>query len=468
MKPLCLITALLMTLNLCAQQQTYDLFSFTPPTGWTKEDRDSLITYTITNKKDRTWARVAMVKSINSKGSIEADFESEWRVLAVKEYGVSEEPLGIDTLTYNGWKVRTSLCKFPFEKDTVSMLVNTFSNGQRCISFLVQSNTTSYGPALDEFIGSVGLPNALALTPMPTEPVNQTNNPTPTPTKPINYTNNPTPVATGFQFSTTNFDDGWTSVVQEDWVEATKGNIKVILHFPRKEEKVYYPQQDEHTSVFWNLLVAPRYKSMSDFYLYKFSASYLPGRFASATMVDHNGKSQFVALFSKDKSGWIEVITPDKQTFVNTYGVDQPNSYFTEWDALANLAGLNRFAVGENDFSGKWSNDFGGATSYYSVYTGIYAGSTTYASRETFTFQPNKTYNWHLVMASGGIAGSKVDQAKTSGSWKLVNNWQVWFSDIDRKPKTYNAYFSCIKGGRILWLQDTGYGGYTAYGKIEK
>lgn len=51
--------------------------------------------------------------------------------------------------------------------------------------------------------------------------------------------------------------------------------------------------------------------------------------------------------------------------------------------------------------------------------------------------------------------------------FKLVNNWQIWFSEIERSPKTYNAYFSCIKGGRILWLQDTGYGNYTAYRKIE-
>jgi hypothetical protein len=49
----------------------------------------------------------------------------------------------------------------------------------------------------------------------------------------------------------------------------------------------------------------------------------------------------------------------------------------------------------------------------------------------------------------------------------MPNNWQINFSDLEGKPKTYNAYFSCIKGGaRILWLQDTGYGGYSGYGKM--
>ena len=59
-----------------------------------------------------------------------------------------------------------------------------------------------------------------------------------------------------------------------------------------------------------------------------------------------------------------------------------------------------------------------------------------------------------------------VDQAKANGTWKLLGNWQIWCSKIEGKPKTYNAYFSCVKGGRILWLQDIEYGSFTAYGKI--
>ena len=37
----------------------------------------------------------------------------------------------------------------------------------------------------------------------------------------------------GVAFTTTNFDDGWTSTVHEDWVEVTKGNIKVLIHYPK-------------------------------------------------------------------------------------------------------------------------------------------------------------------------------------------------------------------------------------------
>jgi hypothetical protein len=40
----------------------------------------------------------------------------------------------------------------------------------------------------------------------------------------------------------------------------------------------------------------------------------------------------------------------------------------------------------------------------------------------------------------------------------LPSNWQVTFSDIEGKARTYNAAFSCVRGSRILWLGETGYG----------
>jgi hypothetical protein len=64
------------------------------------------------------------------------------------------------------------------------------------------------------------------------------------------------------------------------------------------------------------------------------------------------------------------------------------------------------------------------------------------------------------------VGNMKYAQVKSSGKFSVLSNWQVQFSDIEGKPKKYDAYFSCIKGARILWLQDAVYkgGGYTAYG----
>lgn len=436
----------------CGQQQSFDLFTFTPPAKWKKAAKTNSLIFSTVNQKNATWAQIDMIASTASKGTMEADFASEWKELAGVRYGVVGEPLGIDSQMVQGWKVWTGLGKFLVKKDTAALLLSTFSDGHTCASFIMLSNTTNYGAALDAFVASIQLKKAN------TDLVKNEEAPTP----PSNAVSN------GFTFSTTNFDDGWTSVVKEDWVEASKGNIKVLLHYPRKEDKEYYPQYTDHVNVFWNLLVAPRYTNLRQYESPGYNHDPVPGLYGAGLLNDNATKKDvWVVLFSKGRSGWIEVIAPDKASFVKLFGVDNPNTYFSNWDPLVRLSGMNRFAVGANDLSGKWSNEFSNSNYYYSVYSGAYAGATSYSSRENFIFRANKTYNWELDMAQGATGTSmKVDNARASGTWKMLNNWQIWVSEIERSPKTYNAYFSCIKGGRILWLQDVSYGNYTAYGKI--
>jgi hypothetical protein len=442
-----------------SQQQTYDLFTFTSPKGWKTEDLENVLSLSTTNAKTKAWAQIGIIKSTTSKGSIEADFESEWKELIVKpykQYGVTEQPLGVDTQSVNGWKVCTGLGKFVFNKDTAAVLLTTFSNGIRCASLRLMSNTTTYGKVLEDFVASVNVPAANANT-------------TPSPAK--NDVVKPSaPASTGFQFNTTNFDDGWTAVVKDDWVELTKGNLKALLHYPRKEDKKYYPQYSEHVSVFWNLLVAPRYTNLREYQSPGYNHSYEPGLYAAALLNDNATKKDvWVALFSKGKSGWVEVIAPDKATFVQAFGIDNPDTFFDKWDPLLNLTHKNYFAVGEGDLVGKWSTNFSSSTAYYNVYTGVYAGAGVYGSASSFEFLGNKTYKWQIAVGQSQPGTlMKVDQAKSSGNWKLLSNWQVWCSEIERKPATYNAYFSCFKGGRILWLQNVSYGSYTAYGKVTK
>jgi len=453
MKHTSLLLSLLIAIVSNAQTQEYDVFSFSVPSGWKKTEQENLVSLSASSKTKGGWAQIGIIKSTDSKGSVASDFNSEWQSLVIqpyRQYGVSEKPLRIDTQTVNGWKVQTGTGKFLFNKDSSTIILSTFSDGLHCASIRMMSNTSGFQTGMESFLGSLVIKlNSKKVVEKPSLSVE---------------------TATGFQFNTTNFDDGWTSTVKEDWVEAVKGNIKVLLHFPREEDKNYYTEYKDRVNVFWNLLVAPRYTNLRNYQSPGYMMAWEPAYFAAGLVNDkQSGKDIWVALFSKGKSGWIEVIAPDKKTFVEQFGVDQPDSYFDDWKRLLYLSTLNRFAIGEKDLEGKWSNDFFGATSYYNIYSGMYAGSTSFSSKVIFEFSKSKTYNWSVAMAQGATGSlTKMDGAKASGSWKLLGNWQVWLSQIEGKPKTYNAYFSCIKGGRVLWLQDIEYGNYQAHGKISK
>jgi hypothetical protein len=191
--------------------------------------------------------------------------------------------------------------------------------------------------------------------------------------------------------------------------------------------------------------------------------------FADADMTESaTGKKVYVVFFKKHYSNGsgthIEFITPDRQTFESEFG--KYNSEET-WDKVEKMAGYNRFAVAASDLTGIWTNNFSGMTQYVNAYTGASAGAGTHASSEKFEFGAGYTYKWDIGVASGFVGSIKFQSAKSNGKFTVPNPWQINFSDIEGKPKKYNAYFSCIKGARLLWLQDIGYpgGGYTSYGK---
>lgn len=452
-----LIISLAGSLLLSAQQQTYDIISFTLPKGWKKENVQNALQLSTTNNKNRTWAQIGIYKSTASKGSVDADFENEWNELVVKpyqQYGVSSQPLGIDTQLVNGWKVWTGMGQFVFNNDTSVVLLNTFSDGQRCTSLTLMRNSNSYGKVLEEFLASVSV----------------TNTSTTAPQNDVVNNNTSAPLSnTGFAFNTTNFDDGWTSVAKEDWVEVTKGGNKVFIHYP-KEGTIFSADPDILTTAAWNILVAPRYTNLRN-YKTTYISTYNRPILGMGTLTDASGKEVFIVLYRQGSTGWLEFVSDDKISFIQEFKFDpetiQWNSESDLMKPLEKMVGYNKFAIAASDFKGKWTSDFTGVQQLYNVYTGNYAGMNINQSNEEFVFGENSSYNWKLLVVNGMVGNMNYAQVKSSGTFSVLNNWQIRFSKIEGKTKTYNAHWSCIKGARLLNLLDAEYPGsgiYNQYG----
>jgi hypothetical protein len=304
--------------------------------------------------------------------------------------------------------------------------------------------------------------------------------------------NNEPGVFSGYKYSTTNFNDGWTSTEHDDWVETTKGNIKVILHFP-KAGTVFPASPEELTNAAWNILVAPRYSELTAYktaYVEDFNRPYFGMGYAKETK---SGNSVFVVLFRRG-AGWIEVVTPDNNTFTQEYGfnpesirwgqiseylggyvVDNSQGVTIQANAevfnkLDNMAAYNKFAVAASDlnYAATWRDSYSSSTFYYDYYTGSLTGISTYSSSQWFTFKSGTSYHWELVAANTGGGGTSVVTAKGDGTFKSLNDWQLYFTDISGSPKTFDVYYSAIKGGRILWMNDAqfpGSGIFTGFAK---
>lgn len=262
----------------------------------------------------------------------------------------------------------------------------------------------------------------------------------------------------GFSFNTTTYDDGWAATVQEDWVQVTKGSNKVLIHYPNKSADAHNFVLLDGLKNAWDILVAPRYSSASNMD-FKGTGGWEAIEFAEADMTEiATGKIAHVVLFKKNyNSGsgkYVEFITPDKESFEQEFGAYQKNMSGAGFEKMENMAYLNKFAVAASDLSGKWTSDFSGAIQYVNAYTGFDAGMDTHASAENYQFTSGNTYNWDLAVASGRVGNIKFQSVKSTGKFTINGNWKANFSDIEGKPRSYDVYFSCIKGLRILWIND--------------
>lgn len=450
-----IILPLIMACTLRAQKETFDVTTYTRPAGWKKVATDKAVQLSKTDNTKGAFCLISLSRSGDGSGDSRTDFNTSWGSAVKSALNVTQAPLMQDSAVENGWIAQTGYA--PFEKDGmkgVSMLI-TMSSPDKLVNILILTNTDAYQKNITEFLTSISLKKPAPATAK--KPVTVQTGPG---TKSAAETN-----SGAFAFNQTNFDDGWVATEKTDWVEVKKEQMTILIHYPRAEEKKYYSVTSEEVSLFWNLLVAPRYSNIKNYTFFS-NSCYDPARIGAATLTENaTGKQVYVMLF-KWRSAWMEIIAPDKGTFVSTFGIDidKTDHFFCEWGPIARMNGYNRFAVGPNDLTGKWTNDFSGMTQYVNAFTGANAGMDTHSSSESFDFK-GKNYRYDLGVASGMVGSIKFQSVISNGTWNMKGNWQIAFSDIEKKPRTYNAYFSCIKGARMLWLQDTGYGDYKAYGK---
>jgi hypothetical protein len=456
-----ILTALLILSNLVmvAQQQTFDITTYTAPKGWTKNTTENSIQFAKEDTAKGTYCIIVLLKAIPGTADSKANFDAAWETVVKEAATISTPPEMQPPATENGWEAQSGYAPFESDGNKGIALLVTSTGFEKMVNILVMTNTDEYEKEMTAFLESISFKKIASTA----------NKPPTNPVKPAQT--NTIAKKDGFAFTFTNFDDGWNSTVQEDWVEVTKGTIKVLLHYP-KEGTIFPADPDVLTNTAWNILVAPRYSNLKNYktsYISTYDRPYLGMGYATDNATQ---KEVFVLLFRQGNTGWLEFITPDKNSFIQQFKFDPET---IRWDSesdllnpLVRMTAYNKFAIAASDFKGTWTSDFTGVQQLYHVYTGNYAGMNINQSNQTFQFGNANTYNWSILVVNGMVGAIKYANVKSAGKFNVLNNWQVKFSDIEGKPVTYNAFFSCIKGARLLQLLDAQYpgsGSYTVFGK---
>lgn len=461
MKRSLLIATFLLTFTtsfLAQTTETFDITTYQPPKGWKRQAGDNSVQFATEDKG--TFAIVTLFKSLPVLGTPKVNFDAAWETIVKDAVNPLAAPQMMPQQIKGEWLIVAGAATFEKEGEKGVAVLYTASGNGVMVNALVLTNSEAYEAATTAFLGSITFKKpAGSSQPINTSPAGQATQPQSAAKK------------SSFKFNTSNFDDGWTSTEQEDWVEAVKGQIKVLIHYP-KAGTIFPADPEPLTNAAWDILVAPRYSNLKNYktaYISTYNRPYLGMGYAAERA---SGRQVFVLLFRQGDTGWLEFIAPDKNSFIQQFKFD-PEAI--KWDSesdllkpLAQMVTYNKFAIAASDFSGTWTSDFTGVQQMYSVYTGSYAGMNIHQSNQEFVFGAGNSYRWELLVVSGMVGNTKYANVKSAGTFSIPNNWQINFSKIESGPKTYNAHWSCIKGARLLHLLDAkspGSGIYTVYGK---
>lgn len=147
---------------------TFDIATFTPPAGWTKEVRDGGVVYSTADKPKNSYAMIVLYRSEKSSGVPKADFDTDWRQFAAGAFGIKTSPQLEPQKQADGWTVVSGGTTFESELGTSVIILSTYSGFGKRFSAAAIFNSQAYIPLIDAFASSIALKKSL---PTPQSPL---------------------------------------------------------------------------------------------------------------------------------------------------------------------------------------------------------------------------------------------------------------------------------------------------------
>lgn len=437
---------------------SFDIVSYSLPTSWISESGNDYVSFTINNNTNDEYARILIYNSLPGTGDLKADFDIEWKELVQANYQPGEFTQTNVSDYKDGWISKIGVAPFLYRNANNAALLLTMVKAHTKMSFVFITNTTRYQTVFEDFasslqFGSAGTIKAPQDRPEPDKKANAGQTAV-LPTVQQNSTS--VSRSSGFTFSTSNFDDGWTATIQQDRVLVEKGNARVYLFYS-------VPYNSDNFSgtgltdrdYYWDNYVAGQFKTTSKQnndgaeFISSFQPKYVEGWGTDPV----SGRRAFVAmtLSVAPNSAQLTVASfPDEASFRQAF--PKANDRFAS--DLAGMTSYNKFAVSAADITGTWQSGGSQMTQWYDAVTGNYAGATIASSSATFHFYSNGSYTSIHNGATGAVGAMNTFQQEYKGT-SAVSNWNIVLTNrYQGKTNTFEAHFQAVRGGRLLYMND--------------
>jgi hypothetical protein len=487
-KILIVLTLSVSFLNVDAQLQTSNIFSYATPAGFKKSRYDDKTEFYF--KKNKKWVIIDLFDIRSSNGNAAEDARNDWNEIVAPNYVVKNN-ISTEFQEKEGWQLTAqSVTTSGILKFNISLITFSCSNGHASVLLINNDFQNILDTAITDFIGSlkvVSPQEALAYI----KPSNNTNVPLANTQLPgsqsqtsINSNNNnnnntstnnvvspvsanpynppfPTPGEQPVKASIM-MDVGWFVEATNDYIQYTKPDIKVIEYFLTETP---YPNKD----AYWQNYLSRDFAAETYFTLNE-GPSYFSFEFAWANaLYKPNGQKYFIAwLVDYKVPAAFLAICQSEAVFRNN---------FPDNKMLGEMQRYNNFPVDNQQIQGEWTDSNFGGAQMYEVNTGNYAGMSFASSASSFTFSGSK-FRFFVQGATGMVGTAKAFQEEETGTFN-VNGYNLVTNITSRTdhmtkittPKNesveYSVAFKFAKNAKVLFMQNKRYTGMT-YNLIRK
>ena len=144
-----------------AQKKSLGAVKYTPPKGWTKTEKENVVTFSEINQAAGTFCLITLYGATASSGSAQTDFTGAWNNLVVKPWGAEANP---ETATEKaeGWTVIGGGSRIDFQGNKALAFLNVVSGFGKVVSVLTIFNADSYVPQMRAFMEGIEIDKSTA------------------------------------------------------------------------------------------------------------------------------------------------------------------------------------------------------------------------------------------------------------------------------------------------------------------
>ena len=152
-----------------AQKESLGAVTYTPPKGWTKTEKENVVTFSEINQAAGTFCLITLYGANASTGSPQTDFTGAWNSLVVKPWGAAANP---ETATEKaeGWTVIGGGSAIEFQGNKALAFLNVVSGFGKVVSVLTILNADSYVPQMRAFMEGMDVDKSVAKIESPAPP----------------------------------------------------------------------------------------------------------------------------------------------------------------------------------------------------------------------------------------------------------------------------------------------------------